>query len=189
MLPYEKIVLYGLSADPPHRGHLAILQGLAQDFDQVWTWAVDNPLKTEQATPLAHRQHMVALTVAATKSHRILHRPEFTSPWTAESVALIHFLYPGYGLWVALGSDALREIEHWENLPLLFARIQGITEVVRADAATGWQLVRETPIQTLKYPIPPWASREIRSQFHKQQPPEGLLPEVHRYIIQSNLYP
>ena len=48
------IALLGTSADPPTRGHQALLEQLLEHHGQVVTWASDNPGKCH-ALPLADR--------------------------------------------------------------------------------------------------------------------------------------
>ena len=51
----QRIALFGTSADPPTRGHQALLEQLLHRYDHVATWASDNPMK----------QHGAALSVRA----------------------------------------------------------------------------------------------------------------------------
>lgn len=182
-----RLALYGLSADPPHDGHGAILTLLAQHFDSVYCWAADNPLKADHGASLPHRQAMVAAL-----THRlgasIQHRPEFTSPWTAESAALVHFCHPEAELWVAVGSDALAQVAHWYALKLLVARITGFVEIARAGHILERTLVAGLPVLSLTETIPPWASQSIRSALAQGRVPPGLTPEVYAYIQRTQLY-
>ncbi|WP_218080581.1 nucleotidyl transferase family protein [Anthocerotibacter panamensis] len=182
------IALYGLSADPPHRGHAQVMALLAQHFSQVWVWAVDNPLKRQGMAPLMARQQMVALTVSHLGLDNLHHRPEFTSPWTAESVAIIHFLCPQYRLWVALGSDALQQVPEWLAVELLIARSHGFVEVTRAGKSTGLTRLLGLPVRSLEADIPPYASHTLRAQLARTEGPEALLPEVYTYIRSQGLY-
>jgi len=183
----RRLALYGLSADPPHHGHGAILKLLAQHFDSVYCWAVDNPLKADHGASLPHRQAMVAALTQGLGAS-IEHRPEFTSPWTAESAALAHFCHPQAQLWVALGSDALAQVEHWYALKLLVARIAGFVEIARAGETLGRTLVVGLPVRTLTETIPPWASQTIRAALAQGRVPPGLTPEVYAYIQRTKLY-
>ncbi len=182
------VALYGLSADPPHWGHSLVMKLLSEYYDQVWVWAVDNPLKSKPGMPLAHRQAMVALTTHALNSPCILHRPEFSSPWTAESVAIIHYLYPQHQLWVALGSDALKQVNQWAAVDMLIARINGFVEVARAGQHSDLTALQGLPVHSLTGDIPPYASHEIRHQLNTEHQAAGLIPEVLTYIHQENLY-
>ncbi|MGL6133191.1 MAG: nicotinate-nucleotide adenylyltransferase, partial [Prochlorococcaceae cyanobacterium] len=39
------VAMLGTSADPPTRGHQALLEGLLNLYPRVATWASDNPVK------------------------------------------------------------------------------------------------------------------------------------------------
>ncbi len=56
------IALFGTSADPPTRGHQALLEGLLQHFPRVATWASDNPMK-QHGAPLAQRAALLGALV------------------------------------------------------------------------------------------------------------------------------
>ena len=47
----QQIALLGTSADPPTRGHQALLEELLQLYPEVATWASDNP-KKQHGAPL-----------------------------------------------------------------------------------------------------------------------------------------
>jgi nicotinate-nucleotide adenylyltransferase len=183
-----RIALYGLSADPPHRAHALAMVYLSQVFDEVWTWAVDNPLKQQVGCTLDHRQQMVALTVASLQTHSIKHCPAFARIWTAESVAIIRHLYPEAELWIALGSDALQQVDQWALAELLQLRATGFVEVVRAGSPSGLAQMLGLPVQVLTESIPAYASQDMRSSLRAGIHPDGLLPEVFAYIQQQHLY-
>jgi len=184
----KRLALYGLSADPPHLGHSLAMAYLSACFDEVWVWAVENPLKQSQGAALPHRQQMVGLTVAHCGCPNLQHRPEFSSPWTAESVAIIHYLYPECELWVALGSDALQQVAHWAAVELLRARATGWVEVVRNGQPSGLQTVLDLPIIVLSQSIPGYASQTIRQELLQGVQPPGLLTTVWHYVQAQKLY-
>ena len=55
-----KIALFGTSADPPTKGHQAIIKWLSKNFEKVVIWASDNPLKNHQ-TFLEKRSKMLSI--------------------------------------------------------------------------------------------------------------------------------
>ncbi len=156
-------------------------------FDEVWCWAVDNPLKTSHGASLLHRQQMLALTIQGLAPH-IQHHSEFTSPWTAESAAIIHYLHPDRKLWVALGSDALAQVEQWYAFQLLIARIQGFVEVARDGTTAQQPTVGGLPVLTLTRRIPPHTSHTLRTELAAGATPTSLPPQVLTYIQAHGLY-
>jgi hypothetical protein len=78
------LALLGTSADPPTEGHRALLEGLAEHYGQVATWASDNPLK-QHGAPLALRAQLLEALVQAIHDPRIqqvqaLSSPEHSTP-------------------------------------------------------------------------------------------------------------
>ena len=55
------IALLGTSADPPTRGHQALLTGLLEHYPRVATWASDNPMKQHAADLSMRRDLLQAL--------------------------------------------------------------------------------------------------------------------------------
>ena len=55
------IALLGTSADPPTRGHQALLTGLLEHYPRVATWASDNPMKQHAADLNMRRDLLQAL--------------------------------------------------------------------------------------------------------------------------------
>ncbi len=74
------LALFGTSADPPTRGHQALLEGLLQLYPTVATWASDNPLK-QHGAPLEQRAALLGQLVAAIGNPRLRHQQELSSPW------------------------------------------------------------------------------------------------------------
>ena len=64
------IALLGTSADPPTRGHQALLEGLLGHFQRVATWASDNPMKQHDAD-LKLRSALLETLVKAINNPRI----------------------------------------------------------------------------------------------------------------------
>ena len=58
----QQIALLGTSADPPTRGHQALLEELLQRYPEVATWASDNP-KKQHGAPLALRAELLRALV------------------------------------------------------------------------------------------------------------------------------
>ena len=63
----QRIALFGTSADPPTRGHQALLEQLLHRYDRVATWASDNPMK-QHGAPLAVRAMLLKALVGQLNS-------------------------------------------------------------------------------------------------------------------------
>ena len=99
--PATRLALFGTSADPPTRGHRALLEGLLGLFPQVVTWASDNPLK-QHGAPLELRTALLAALVGAIDDPRLSLEPELSSPWAVETLERARARWPQRDLGASL---------------------------------------------------------------------------------------
>jgi nicotinate-nucleotide adenylyltransferase len=184
----QTIALYGLSADPPHIGHAAILRWLADHVERTFVWAVDNPLKPRQ-TSLEHRTAMLQsiLPVADT----LQYRPDLSRPYTLESVALVEQEYPGVPLWLVIGSDLLSQVHQWHQAAVLAQKVELLvfprphTPLVPPQGDFRWRLASCI--------LPDISSSQIRQELRQrvfgQEIKNKNIPEaVQEYITVHQLY-
>ncbi|NJL86783.1 MAG: nicotinate-nucleotide adenylyltransferase [Leptolyngbyaceae cyanobacterium SM1_1_3] len=109
-----KVALFGTSADPPHRGHRAILQWLARRFDQVAVWAADNPFKAHQ-TALNDRAAMLSLLIQDLEAphQNVQLYPELSHSRTLFSVEQAQQVWPQAELYLAIGADLVQQLPRW----------------------------------------------------------------------------
>lgn len=185
--PLTRLALFGTSADPPTRGHRALLEGLLGLFPQVLTWASDNPLKHHGA-PLEVRSALLAALVAAIDDPRLSLEQDLSSPWAVETLERARARWPGRELVFVVGSDLAGQIHRWRRAEELLrgcrfgiARRQGWPlqpadlERLRGLGAT---------VDLLPLAIPPSASSRIRAQPDPAQVPSELWP----VLLEHNLY-
>lgn len=66
----KKIAILGLTANPPHIGHLEIIKQCASSFDEVWiNVAYDNPFKKNLNVPYEDRLFMTQLMLSNAGIH------------------------------------------------------------------------------------------------------------------------
>ena len=190
----------GTSADPPTRGHRALLEGLLGLFPRVATWASDNPLKHHGA-PLAARTALLQALVEAIGDPRLEVVPELSSPWTMETLARARQRWPEAEPVFVVGSDLLAQIPRWRAadawLPgcrLAVAPRQG-WPVLAADLDNLER--RGARLELLPLELPASASSELRDRLAQATaaPPtavglaaEDLPPELWPVLLQHNLY-
>ncbi len=185
--PLTRLALLGTSADPPTRGHRALLEGLLGLFPQVLTWASDNPLK-QHGAPLEVRSALLAALVAAIDDPRLSLEQDLSSPWAVETLERARARWPERELVFVVGSDLAGQIHRWRRVEELLggcrlgiARRQGWPlqpadlERLRGLGAT---------VDLLPLAIPPSASSRIRAQPDPAQVPSELWP----VLLQHNLY-
>ncbi len=181
------VALFGTSADPPTRGHQALLEGLLQLYPTVATWASDNPLKHHGA-PLEQRSALLGQLVAAIHNPRLSHRQELSSPWAITTLERAAACWPGRELVFVVGSDLAPQIPRWKQAPAVLERCR--LAIVPRD---GWPLQPSDlgrlralggQLQTLPLAIPASASSAVRQALDPSQIPPALLP----HLLEHNLY-
>ena len=185
--PLTRLALLGTSADPPTRGHRALLEGLLGLFPQVLTWASDNPLK-QHGAPLEVRSALLAALVAAIDDPRLNLEQDLSSPWAVETLERARARWPERELVFVVGSDLAGQIHRWRRAEELLrgcrlgiARRQGWPlEAADLERLRGLGAT----VDLLPLAIPPSASSRIRAQPDPAQVPSELWP----VLLQHNLY-
>ncbi len=185
--PATRLALFGTSADPPTRGHRALLEGLLGLFPQVVTWASDNPLK-QHGAPLELRTALLAALVGAIGDPRLSLEPELSSPWAVETLERARARWPQRELVFVVGSDLAGQIHRWKRADALLrgcrlgiARREGWPlEAVDLERLRGLG----ASLDLLPLAIPPSASSRIRERPDPAQVPSELWP----VLLQHNLY-
>ena len=165
-----KIALYGLSANPIHNAHLAIVKKLSQEYDLVFVWAVDNPDKygSPDWLNIKMREEMVDLALKDLRLRNVMNTPQWSDPWTGKSVQMIRKEYPEHELWIALGSDSIQTVSTWSGGELM-SLADGFIEIKRPGVTPGPKTItinkKEMPVVQLDIVTPPYSSTEIRKKF------------------------
>ena len=106
------LALLGTSADPPTEGHRALLEGLADHYGQVTTWASDNPFK-QHGAPLELRARLLGALVEAIGDPRIRHVQELSSPRALITLERAAERWPGRSLVFVVGGDLAAQVPTW----------------------------------------------------------------------------
>lgn len=186
-----RIALFGMSADPPHRGHGKILQWLAQHFDHVAVWASDNPFKAHQC-PLHDRAAMLDLMIheLPVPPGTVALHEELSDRRSLVSVQRAQTIWPHAELTLVIGADLVEQLPSWYKAADLF-QIVKILVIPRpgyqpADPALAAirQMGGECAIaDTLK-------TYEVSSSYYREtEDPNALPAAVSAYINERNLYP
>nr|WP_197064754.1 adenylyltransferase/cytidyltransferase family protein [Leptolyngbya sp. KIOST-1] len=103
------VALFGTSADPPHRGHAAILAWLATQFDHVAVWTANNPFKAHQ-TDLGDRFRMLELLIDELDAppQRVQVHPELSHRRTVVTLERARQIWPGARFALVVGADLLK---------------------------------------------------------------------------------
>lgn len=186
-MSHATLALFGTSADPPTLGHRALLEGLADHYGEVATWASDNPLK-QHGAPLELRAQMLNTLIRSLNNPQIHLEQELSHRWAIETMRRAAERWPQRTLVFVVGGDLAGQIPRWHQPQELLQGCQ-LAVVPRRGypmdpgaLATLRQLGAE--LEVLELAIPASASSEVR-----QQPQRDAIPEViWSELLKHNLY-
>ena len=183
----SNLALFGTSADPPTRGHQALLEGLLQLYPRVITWASNNPTKNHSAY-LNHRIELLAALVDTIADPRLELHQSLSSPWTVITLERAVARWPDADLVVVIGSDLAGQLPCWKRAKDVLCQSR-VAIVPRA----GWPLQPSEleiieqlggKLDLLSLEIPAYASSEIRRHLTFDQVPCA----VRKLLLKHNLY-
>jgi nicotinate-nucleotide adenylyltransferase len=183
----DPIALLGTSADPPTRGHQALLQGLLSLYGDVATWASDNPMK-QHGAPLGLRAQLLQALVNEIGDPRLRLQQDLSSPFTVSTLERAQALWPGRALIFVVGSDLAAQIPRWRQAD------QWLSQCRLAIAPRqGWPLQPNAlealrslgaQVELLDLTVPASASSQLRQAPEPAQVPAAVWP----LLLEHNLY-
>jgi len=182
-----KVALFGTSADPPTRGHLAILCWLSQHFDQVAVWASDNPFKSHQ-TALDHRTEMLRLLVGDLDLRNIQVYPELSSSRTVITVERAQERWQNAEFTLVVGSDLVRQLPKWFRARDLLDRVKLLVvprpgySITDSELDPLRQIGADVTIADLNAP------NVSSTAYREQGETEGVTSPIQAYIDREQLY-
>jgi len=202
--PQKKIGLFGGSFDPPHCGHVALVQaGLGMGLDSVWVIPA-RPVHRELSglADAGMRLDWIKQIFADQRRVQVvdweIRRQRPTA--SIETLQQFHAAYPDTVPWLMLGADAWAGLPGWRGYPahrnlcniVVFARRSIAVETVCGHA--GWkrrtlddmhqchQAGNWTYIQA---DLPDISATRIRSDAMQAKPLHGLVPEIIQQQIEQ----
>ena len=182
-----QIALFGTSADPPTRGHQALLEELLLLYPRVATWASDNP-KKQHGAPLDLRAQLLQALVKQIQDPRLEQIQELSDPFTIRTLQRAGQRWPDAELVFVVGSDLASQIPSWKQTDQWLPHCR-----LAIAPRQGWPLTG-VAIQQLKQlgarldqlvlSVPASASSALRERPRKDQLPESVWP----LLIEHNLY-
>lgn len=184
-----RIALFGTSADPPHRGHAAILTWLAQHFDHVAVWTAENPFKSCQ-TPLESRFDMLRLMLEELQlpPDRVGLRQDLSHRWSIVSIERAQACWPGARLVLVVGSDLVNQLLTWHRAEDILAAVE-----VLVVPRPGYPITLEGLANLRRYTQVEIANTAetidaASSSCRQIEDSDDLTPAVRDYISQHQLY-
>jgi len=182
-----QIALLGTSADPPTRGHQALLEGLLQLYPQVATWASDNP-KKQHGAPLALRAELLQALVHQIDDPRLQQDQSLSDPFTLCTLQRAQERWPEAELVFVVGSDLATQIPSWKQIDRWLPHCRLAIAPRQGWPLTGaalQQLQRHgAHLDHLDLCVPASASSDLRQQPRQEQLPEAVWP----LLLKHNLY-
>ncbi|MCY7278529.1 MAG: nicotinate-nucleotide adenylyltransferase [Phormidesmis sp. CAN_BIN44] len=182
-----RVALFGTSADPPTRGHLAILCWLSQHFDQVAVWASDNPFKSHQ-TALDHRTAMLRLLIGDLDLRNIQVYPELSNSRTVITVERAQEHWQGAEFTLVVGSDLVRQLPKWFRARDLLDRVKLLVvprpgySITDSELDPLRQIGADVTIADLNAP------NVSSTAYREQGETEGVTSPIQAYIDREQLY-
>ena len=183
----NSIALFGTSADPPTRGHEAVLSELTKIFPKVITWASDNPDKKHQV-PLLKRTQLLRILVKKISHPKLELVQELSSPRTIHTLTKAFQLWPEASFSFVIGSDLTVEVPKWLNAKSIINKA-----TIAIAMRDGWPISDKQleeiknlggEIDLLPFNIPESSSSKFRERPQEILLPEELLP----LLLEENLY-
>jgi len=202
------IGLFGGSFDPPHKGHVALVQaGLDMGLDEVWVLPA-LPVHRELSGMANGRDRFDWLQQIFSDQPevRVLDW-EIVQKEPTPAVATLrqfHQQVPGIVPWLMLGADAWAGLESWQEYPVhidlcnvaVFARRGVATDTVHSHQ--GWQRLDAQDWRGfdgagrwcyIPADLPEISATEIRSRIAQGQSVRDLVPTVICDAIKENYAP
>tara|TARA_Y100001970_G_C13940040_1_gene702700 strand:+ start:58 stop:627 length:570 start_codon:yes stop_codon:yes gene_type:complete len=187
-----KLVFFGGTFDPPHLGHLAIINFCRKIFDQVVIIpAFQTPNKKDKPIAATYQRiKMLELLTININYNIIIEEKEINNSKVSYTIDTIDYLkkkFCNYQITMALGLDQLLDLHNWKA----YEQIMKNVNIIGFNRPN----IDRSPIRELKK-IKFYddlniitSSSVIREKISNDQfPVEDLTPEVAKYITEQKLY-
>ncbi len=195
-----KILLYGGTFDPPHDGHINLLEGAIRQLkpDRVIVMPAGTPPhKRASATPASLRLAMCRCFEQAGRQVQLsdweISRRK--KSYTIDTVQMLHHRFPDAQLYLCIGSDMLESFETWKDWQkiaqscILAAHCRDAAEQKQFEKAAVGLTQKGVKLILLKADVVLQASSSLRLQLEQGADPQTILPcEAAKIVQQYGLY-
>ncbi len=191
----QKIVIYGGTFDPPHKGHFALIKAALKTLAPSVIYVVPgfrSPFKETPCAPFSDRAEMLRAGLKdaglGRRTHVKIHPYEFKRgrlTYTWQTAEFFRKAHPGAELYLLMGSDCLETFHRWKNYRRILASVR---LVVGARDGFALKNPRGLPYIKLKGRFPLIASAELKVRLFSGQVQPGLCESVSDYITRRGLY-
>ena len=186
-----KILIYGGSFDPVHKGHYAILKEacsyIKPDKVHIFT-AYQSPFKNKSPRPFALRKQMAREALSSISPNIIFddfEQEQNRIVYTYETIQYIKNLYPGCEIYLLVGTDCLNDLPRWKNADYIFNN-----SIIVAGIRKGFSFNNNNfKYILLEGDFPLISSTNIRLAIMSNGLlPNSLLPETEKRIEKDLMY-
>lgn len=189
------IGVFGGSFNPPHVGHLIVLESVQEQlqFDKVlFIPAAIPPHKVEQqlAPPIARFE----MTSMAVKNHPVFRATDIEIrregySYTIDTILQLQVLYPQAKISLIIGADNFLELDTWKSLDSLLQLVE-LVVMNRPDySAASHNSPYFRSAKFVSVPNIAISSSEIRRRVKQHRSIRYLVPtDVEQYIYLKGLY-
>lgn len=186
-----RIACFGLSANPPHLGHLIAVRRVLEikAADEVWLipcWRHSFRKKLAQSH---HRWNMLKLMEGPKISVSDIEFQRKGISYTIDTVRILKKQYPQHQFFWLIGSDIVKDKSYkkWKNWRKLSKLIKFL--VARREGYEIEQKKMPPCFIVLPIKIPNISATEIRKRLKRGLPIKGLAaPKIEKYILSNRLY-
>ena len=186
-----KLFFFGGSFDPPHKGHLEIIQYCCKHSDKLLLIpAAKSPLKNQP--PSAERYHRIQMLKLLIQD---LDFPIQVDDWeinqsgpsyTYDTIQHLQENYPDSNLSMVIGADQLIKFQRWKNYKEIMNSVQILGFNRDSCDFTPPDEMNLTWLKDFKVDI---SSSIIREKIAKGDSSDNdLTPSIQRYIQNNKLY-
>ena len=186
-----KLVLFGGSFDPPHKGHLEMIKESSINSDKLILMpSFKSPLKIKyNASPEKHRINMLKLLINDLKDTIEIDSWEINRKQQSFTYLTIKYLkdkYPNASLSIIIGSDQLRQFNKWKNYKYIIENVHIICFQRDYHKLYSYENMSITWIDDFNVEI---SSSTVRKKIKNQDDVIfELTPTILKYIKENKLY-
>lgn len=176
----KKIALFGGSFDPPHVGHVAVVEKALQQLDIEKLFIVPaylNPFKSHAHAPAALRLDWLKRIFADHHDVEISDFEIMKNRAVPSIETVTHFLQGGTGIYLIIGADNLASLKQWHRFNELDALVKWVI-ATRGDV--------EIPPHFIKLDISePVSSTQLRERMEHHALPASVAEEIAQFYTQN----
>ncbi len=189
-----KIALFGGTFNPPHAGHVHVVNQLSERFDEVWIVVAADPNKTEKPyVPPEHRLKMAELAFGSIPKVKIvdIELKRAGVSYTIDTLRQLQADFPNREFWWVVGSDLVADFPRWKESDALSKSVPFLVVSRPGFPLDSAQLKRFQRVDLLADGGVDASSTQLRSLLNlgKKADAKKQVPDaVFDYVIQNRLY-